>query len=225
MDTDEGWQISICQPMMQTSSTTRRKETFQEHVRSQEEHISQYYTQIDFLTVPFTIYELIKSTKRILIATDGGAIPKKGSLGFVFADEDGKILLTYFGKPAGNDPLSFRSEICAFLAAIRLVILLNEYYDDIVSCNEPALSKIQVYIDSLSMIKKLKALDKYPTALLTTLLDSEWDVLSALHQALKRFKSCPKINWVESHQDEKVYDIQEIPLDAYLNSEADVFEF
>jgi hypothetical protein len=207
--------------MMQTSSTTRRKETLQEHVRSQEEHISQYYTQIDFLTVPFTIYELIKSMKRILIATDGGAIPKKGSLGFVFADEDGKILLTCFGQPAGNDPLSFRSEICAFLAAIRLVTLLNEYYDDIVSCNEPALSKIQVYTDSLSMIKKLKALDKYPTAPLTTILDSEWDVLSALHQALKRFKSCPKINWIKSHQDEKVYDIQEMPLDAYLNSEAD----
>jgi hypothetical protein len=170
--------------MMQTRSTTRRKETFQEHVRSQEEHISQYYTQIEFLTVPFTMYELIKSTKRILIATDGGAVPKKGSLGFVFADEDGKILLTCFGQPAGNDPLSFRSEICAFLAAIRLVTLLNEYYDDIVSSNEPALSKIQVYTDSLSMIEKLKALDRYPTALLTTVLDSEWDVLSALHQAL-----------------------------------------
>jgi hypothetical protein len=30
------------------------------------------------------------------IATDGGAIPIKGSLGFVFADEDGTILLNVF---------------------------------------------------------------------------------------------------------------------------------
>jgi hypothetical protein len=33
------------------------------------------------------IYELFKSTKKVKIATDGGAIPLKGSLGFVFADE------------------------------------------------------------------------------------------------------------------------------------------
>jgi hypothetical protein len=68
------------------------------------------------------------------------------------------------------------------------------------------------------MIKKLKAYDIYPTAPLPTVLDSEWDVLSALHRELQRFRTYPKINWVKSHQDEKVYDKQEMPLDAYLNS-------
>ena len=34
------------------------------------------------------------------------------------------------------------------------------------------------------MIKKLKAYDEYPTAPLTTVLDSEWDVLSALHDEI-----------------------------------------
>jgi hypothetical protein len=44
------------------------------------------------------------------------------------------------------------------LAAVRLVVtLLNQYYDEILQCEEPARSKIQVYTDSLSMIKKLKA--------------------------------------------------------------------
>jgi hypothetical protein len=38
---------------------------------------------------------------------------------------------------------------------------------------------------------------------------------------LKWFKTHPKITWVKSHQDEKVYDEQEMPLDACLNSEAD----
>jgi hypothetical protein len=88
----------------------------------------------------------------------------KGSIGFVLADEDGNILLTCFGQPAGHIPLSFRSEICAFLAAVRLITLLNKYYDDILTCNEPARSKLQVYTDSLSMIKKFKAYDEYPTA-------------------------------------------------------------
>jgi hypothetical protein len=45
----------------------------------------------------------------------------KGSIGFVIADEDGNMLLNCFGQPAGHNPLSFRSEICAFLAAIRLI--------------------------------------------------------------------------------------------------------
>ena len=188
---------------------------------SQEEHVSQYYTQIDFLTVPMKIYELVKSSNKVNIATDGGAIPFKRSLGFVFADEEGTILLSCYGQPSGNDPLSFRSEICAFLAAVRLVTLMTKYYDGILQCKEKARSKIQVYTDSLSMINKLKAYDEYPTAPLATVLDSEWDVLSALHRALKCLCTYPKINWVKSHQDEKVYDAKEMPLNAYLNSEAD----
>jgi hypothetical protein len=221
MDTEEGWRVSKHQPMMTWEKTAVNNGTFMEYLLSQEEHISQYYEQIEFLTVPMKIYELFKSTKRVLIATDGGAIPLKGSLGFVFADEDGKILLTCFGQPSGNDPLSFRSEICAFLAAVRLITILTKYYDEKIKCEEQGRSKIQVYTDSASMIKKLKAYDKYPTAKLGMVLDSEWDVLSALHKALKWFKTYPKISWVKSHQDDKVYDVTEMPLNAYLNSEAD----
>jgi hypothetical protein len=71
------------------------------------------------------------------------------------------------------------------------------------------------------MMKKLKAFDKYPTASLSIVLDSEWDVMSALHRALKWFPTYKKINWVKSHQDDKVYDVSEMPVNAYLNSEAD----
>jgi hypothetical protein len=221
MDMTEGWRLSGHLPMMTEEKKPVHKGTFMEYLLSQEEHISQYYAQIEFSMVPMKIYELFKSTKRVLIATDGGAIPLKGSLGFVFADEEGTILLTCFRLPAGNDPLSFRSEICAFLAAIRLVKLITQYYDEKILCEEPGRSKIQVYTDSASMIKKLKAYDKYPTAKLGMVLDSEWDVLSALHKALKWFETYPKISWVKSHQDDKVYDKTEMPLNAYLNSEAD----
>jgi hypothetical protein len=78
-----------------------------DYLRTQEEHISQYYTQIDFLMVPYDIYKMFKLTNKVNIATDGGAIPLKGSLGFVFADEEGNILLTCYGQPSGNDPPSF----------------------------------------------------------------------------------------------------------------------
>jgi hypothetical protein len=221
MDTEEGWRVSGHLPMMTWEKKTVQNGTFMEYLLSQEEHISQYYEQIEFLMVPMKIYELFKSTKRVLIATDGGAIPLKGSLGFIFADEDGNILLTCFGQPSGNNPLSFRSEICAFLAAVRLVKLITQYYDEKISCEEPGRSKIQVYTDSASMIKKLKAYDKYPTAKLGMVLEPKWDVLSALHKALAWFQSYPKISWVKSHQDDKQYDTTEMPLNAYLNSEAD----
>jgi hypothetical protein len=128
---------------------------------------------------------------------------------------------TCYGQPAGNNPLSFRPEICVFLAAVRLVKLINKYYDAILKCEEQTRSKIQVYTDSLSMMKKLEAYGKYPTASRAAVLDSEWDVLSALHRALKWFKTYPQISWVKSHQDDKVYESKDMPLDAYLNSEAD----
>jgi hypothetical protein len=221
MDTDVGWRVSEHLPMRVKETKKTTTVSFMDYVRTQEKHISQYYTQIDFLVAPHEIYEIVKSTKKVNIATDGGAIPLKGSLGFVFADEEGNILLMCHGQPSGNDSLSFRSEICAFLAAVRLVTMLTQYYDDILQCQEPTRSKIQVYTDSLRMIKKLEAYGEYPTAPLAAVLDSEWDVLSALHRALKWFRTYPKVKWVKSHQDDKEYDKNEMPLDAYLNSEAD----
>jgi hypothetical protein len=205
MDTKDGWRVSGHQQMMEKAHQREEEDTFMEYLKAQDKHIPQHYAQVDFLSIPIKIYELLKSTNKVRIATDIGAIPLKESLGFVVADEEGTILLTCFGQPSGNDPLSCRSEICAFLAAIRLATLLNKYYEKkLMREEEITRSKVKVYTDSLSMIKKLKAYGKYPTApLLTTVLDSEWDVLSALHRALKQLTRYPKISWVKSHQDDK----------------------
>jgi hypothetical protein len=164
MDTDEGWRISNHFPTMTQNTQSEPPETIMEYIMKQEEYISQYYTQIEFLSAPVTIYKLLKSTQKVHEVTDGGVIPLKGSIGFVFAHEDGNILLTCYCQPAGNNPLSFRSEICVFLAAVRLVTSINMYYDDILQCGEQTRSKIQLYTDSLSMMKKLEAYGKYPTA-------------------------------------------------------------
>jgi hypothetical protein len=129
MDTEEGWRMSAHRPMKKKEQKSTSNKTFLEYLMGQNEHISQYYTQIHFHMVPYKIYELFKSTKKVKIITDGGAISLKGLLGFVFADKDGTILLTCFGQPSGNDPLSFRSEICAFHTAVRLVQLLTQYYE------------------------------------------------------------------------------------------------
>jgi hypothetical protein len=84
--------------------------------------------------IPHEIYEILKSTQKVNIATDGGAMPFEGSIGFVSADDEGNILLTCYGQPSGNDSLSFWSEICEFLAAVQLVTLTTQYFDDILQC-------------------------------------------------------------------------------------------
>ena len=68
--------------------------TFMEKLMQQPEYIKQYYAQIDFHTVPAKIYEYLKATGTVYVATDGGAIPFKGSLGFVLADAEGTIYLS-----------------------------------------------------------------------------------------------------------------------------------
>ena len=220
-DAIDGWRIAFFQALDTCETELLSPNSFMETLMQQPEHISQYYTQIDFHTVPIRIYEHLKSFRKAHIATDGGAVQFKGSLGFVIADEDANILATCFGQPAGHDPLSFRSEICAFLAAVKFITILIEHYDSQIPCNEKVRGKFQFFTDSSSMMKKLKAFDKYPTASLSMVLDSEWDVLSALHRALKWFPTYPKIDWVKSHQDDKVYIQTEMPINAFLNSEAD----
>ena len=71
-------------------------------------------------------------------------------------DENANILVTCFGQLSGHDPLSFRSEIC--MCVPRCSEVCNNTYCRAVRKSE---EKFQFYTDSLSMMKKLKAIDKY----------------------------------------------------------------
>jgi hypothetical protein len=152
-----GWIISFYQQLDIPQKPIVTTNSFMDHLLNQQEHIAQYYTEVLFHIAPIAIYEQLKSTRTALIATDGGEILMKGSIGFAIADEDGNLLLTYYGQPSGNDPLSFRSEICAFLAAVRFTRLLLQYYDEILHCTDKERTKVQFYTDDLSMMEKLKA--------------------------------------------------------------------
>ena len=159
--------------------------------------------------------------QKLLIATDGGAVPRKGSLGFLITDSNGEPFITCYGQPAGHDPRSYRSEICGALAAVRLLRLYIEYFDmrlgnDILSEN----ITIQLYTDSESMIIKLKEMNEYPTAKHKMTLHPEWDTLSALNNTLNSFPTRPTLDWVESHQDDYDSD-HELTLGAKLNIVAD----
>jgi hypothetical protein len=88
-DVVDRWRISFYQALdIIDEKPIHSPSTFLTTLMQQPDHISQYYTQIDFHTVPVKIYEHIKPIRKVYVATDGGAIPFKGSLGFVLADDD-----------------------------------------------------------------------------------------------------------------------------------------
>ena len=70
LDAPEGWRVSFYQALEIMKEKPTTNVTFMDHLFSQPEHISQYYTQVDFHTVPSRIYEYLKSTKKVLIAID-----------------------------------------------------------------------------------------------------------------------------------------------------------
>ena len=119
----------------------------------------------------------MKAVTKIIMATDGGDIQYKGSIGFVLTTVDGTVPLLCYGQLAGHNPLSFRSKACLFLAATQLIFLIAEHYDKLIVDAIDILFKIHLYTASMSMIKKLKSMDTYPTAHLKYVMDLDWDIL------------------------------------------------
>ena len=87
------------------------------------------------------------------MATDGGAKSFKGSLGFVITDSKNKVLLSCYRRAAGHDPLSFRTEASAFLAALRVLFLIAEFYKEGPTESIATSKLITLFTDSSSMVK------------------------------------------------------------------------
>ena len=129
-DRDNGWYILEHQPLTIPPTPQRSHYDLTSYINTQPEYLSQYYEMIDPLIPDNQFYDLLGQNTTIAIATDGGAKPKQGSIGFVIArDHNGERFFESYGQPAGIEPQSFRSEICSLLAAIRFLQLLVKYND------------------------------------------------------------------------------------------------
>ena len=183
-----GWRVCQHQPRTKPPDSPTPITDFIQFAQSQPDYISQYYLEIKLERSVLDIYNKMKESKKMILATDGGggAIKYKGSIGFVLTTSDGTVLLSCFGQPAGLDLLSFRSEACVFLAATRLIIIIAQHYDKLITNAIDISCKMHLYTDSLSMIKKLKSMDAYPTNHLKYVMDSEWDILQALCIAMQK---------------------------------------
>ena len=144
----------------------------------------------------------MKESPTILMATDGEAIALKGSLRFVLADPESKVLLTCYGQPAGHDPLSFQSEAYVFLTALWINFLIKEHNNVGIKESIAITSKIHIITDSKSMIKKLTAMNKYPTAHVKCTMDPEWNIFKTLNRWMNQMKERLTLEWVAVHQDD-----------------------
>ena len=191
-------------------------------IKSQPAYISQYYANIKWEFPEAEVYKILKETKKIIMATDGGAKAFKGSIGFVITDAQHKVLISCYGQTAGHDPLSFRTEASAFLAALRVVLLIAAYYNEEPTGLLTTGKEMTLFTDSRSMVNKLDAMNKYPTAPLKCTMDPEWDVLQAIHTVMSKMKEQPELVWVRSHQDDDPdEDISKLDKSAQLNIKAD----
>ena len=71
------------------------------------------------------------------------------------------MLLQYYRQPAGHEPLSFCSETCIFLAALRIILLIVEHYNGSIEKSITITSKIHLFTDSKNMIKNFTTMNKY----------------------------------------------------------------
>ena len=190
---------------------------WEDHLQSLPAHEKEFLHHVEWLLPPSEVATLVLTLSDILLATDGGAKDDKGSLGWVLCTEDGERLAKGSGTVTGPNPHSFRAEVCALHTGVTLVQELHRFYHPLPSTQD---GQLTIHTDSESMIKKLRRLRTYPIAIHRAVLDSDWDVLQALHAKLQAFPTYPSINHVTSHQDNHK-PVDQLPLPAQLNVEAD----
>ena len=168
------------------------------------------------------MYEAMKATKKIIMATYGEAKVFKGSLGFVITDLKNKVLLLCYGQAAGHDPLSFQTKTTVFLAALQVLFLIAEYYKEGPNKSIATNKLITFFTDSLSMVKKLTAMKKYLTDHLRCAMDPEWDLLQVIHRLMTKMKERLELEWVCNHQDDNPeVDITKLSVVTQLNINTD----
>ena len=72
------------------------------------------------------------------------------------------------------------------MAALRVVLLIAEYYNEEPTGLLTTGKEMTLFMDSRSMVSKLDAMNKYPTAPLKCTMDPEWDVLQAIHTVMSK---------------------------------------
>ena len=194
---DLGWKVTL-QPGDASSRGRVLKEatTFSESLRALPVYISHSYDNFELYIPAWELSDQLAEHPPVLVATNGGAIPNKGSLGWVITDALVNALARGYGITSGSDPQSYRAELSALLAATRFILHSHVHH-----ATSLLTAPATVYTDSKSMDIKLQAMHEYPKASHKIILDADWNLLQALHSNLCTSPTYPRIVWVPSHQD------------------------
>ena len=93
VDAQQGWKVCHFQTLKPQPTAPAPPTDLVKFIKSQPAYISQYYANIKWEIPEAEVYKVLKDTKKILMATDGGAKSFKGSLGFIITDAEHKDVL------------------------------------------------------------------------------------------------------------------------------------
>jgi hypothetical protein len=154
------------------------------------------FPDVCVLDLPALLHAL-RENVAFYLASDGGAIPFKGSFRAVIATGD-VILAECGGHAQGQDPPSFRSEAYGLLAITRLILHLRVYYH--LTASRLTLTLV---CDSKSLLDRLTASTQLTRVEPRRFLFSEADAEMAILATFRDLKADITLEHVEAHQDTK----------------------
>ena len=170
-------------------------------------------TTVTFLVSPQTIFDLL-CTNAYQACSDGSAVFRQGTYGWVLATVDRTRLAHGAGPVDGHDPQSFRSEGQGMLSVVRLLFHLRQWQ------SSDVVFEGTLATDNTGLISRVKeqTIIRYPVPNL--IFKPDWDVVEAIVQTVVAMDMEPVYRHVKGHQDEtKTY--ESLSFLSQLNVDAD----
>jgi hypothetical protein len=158
---------------------------------------------------------LLETPASILLASDGSAVPGRGSFGWV-VQIGGRIIARGKGPAYGNDPHSFRAEGYGMGSGLLFLLLLHEHFQ-IAWTNTTGNLMI---CDNKGLLIRIKKTLSWSYLQPNVTLHSEWDIESLILTTYRSLGRHFTFEHVYSHQD-KTIAVEDLPLPVQLNVEAD----
>ena len=149
--------------------------TYNQYISQYYEHIKFYHQAKNTHSEERSLYDFLHTDDTLSIATDGGVAFEVGSLGIVFSDDQLNRFCHTWGQASGLTMDSFRTKVCAALAATRFLQIYYKHWNSITT-DQPMeetdqaqttnriIASINIITDSASMIRKLDKMNEYPGA-------------------------------------------------------------
>ena len=151
----------------------------------------------------------------ILLASDGGAVPGRGSFGWVL--QVGSTILARGKGPAfGPDPRSFRAEGYGMGSGLLYLRLLQQQFNLEWSTRRHC----KLICDNAGLLIRIETTLKWSHIHPNVTLRAEWDLESLILTMYRALGIQFLFTHVKSHQDDSI-PVASLPLEVRLNVEAD----